>query len=192
MNIKLRNRNGVLTECKVGFSWTNLFFGFLTPLFRADIKWAIIQFILAIVSYSVSLWVFPFFYNKIYIKSLLNKGYYPATEIDEEILINKGFIVANTNRENNEVNDNKNDILNNIKEENLEDINKLDDTEAISRRELLEKHSFNGELLNNDHEKSDSMDENKLDATISNNEKELYSISDSIINNTMDIDEKNN
>ena len=56
MNIKLRNKNGVLTECKVGFSWTNLFFGFLTPLFRADIKWAIIQFILAIVSYSVSLW----------------------------------------------------------------------------------------------------------------------------------------
>ena len=192
MNIKLRNKNGVLTECKVGFSWTNLFFGFLTPLFRADIKWAIIQFVLAIVSYSVSLWVFPFFYNKIYIKNLLNKGYYPATDIDEEILINKGFIVKNAIKEKNEEKDKESYNSNTNEEKNIEDTDKLEDIEQISRRELLEKHSIDGELLNDEPEKSDSINENKIDATISNNEKELYSISDSIINNTIDIDKKNN
>lgn len=185
MNIKLRDKNGVLTECKVGFSWTNLFFGFLTPLFRADIKWAIIQFIAAIISYSISLWIFPFFYNKVYIKSLLKKGYYPATEIDEEILINKGFIVANIDKENTGVKDNKNDTSNNNQEENLED------AEQISRKELVKKYSIDDELLNNKLEKNDSIDENKIGISANNNEKELYSISDSIINNALDINEKN-
>lgn len=39
MKVRLRNDVGMIKECKVGFSWTNFFFGFFCPLFRGDWKY---------------------------------------------------------------------------------------------------------------------------------------------------------
>lgn len=93
MKIMLKNKDtGVMKEVKVGFSWTTLLFGTFTPLVRGDWKWAIIQFIAAILSYGASHILFAFIYNKIYIKDLLNKGYVAATETGQRVLEDKGYI----------------------------------------------------------------------------------------------------
>lgn len=93
MHIKLKNNVGVLKECKVGFSWTTLFFGFFPALFRGDFKWALVMFIVGWLTAGVSYLVFCFVYNGLYIKDLLSKGYEPVSEEDREILIRKGFVV---------------------------------------------------------------------------------------------------
>tara|TARA_B100001093_G_scaffold500609_1_gene551295 strand:+ start:2076 stop:2378 length:303 start_codon:yes stop_codon:yes gene_type:complete len=59
----------------VGFSWTTLCFGFFPALFRGDMKWGAIQLGLAIVTSGIALFVFPFIYNKIFIKELIAKGF---------------------------------------------------------------------------------------------------------------------
>jgi hypothetical protein len=82
------NKAGLTKEVKVGFSWTTFFFGFFPALFRGDLKWAAIMFIISAViggftagiGAFVSGIVFSFVYNKIYIKELIEKGYQPADE----------------------------------------------------------------------------------------------------------------
>jgi hypothetical protein len=66
---------GHIKEAPVGFSWTVFFFGFFPPLFRADWKWAIIMFLLAMVTMGLSFLVFMFIYNKLYIQDLLGAGF---------------------------------------------------------------------------------------------------------------------
>ncbi|HGM1082511.1 TPA: hypothetical protein ACKOLN_002482 [Clostridioides difficile] len=95
MKVRLRNNVGMIKECKVGFSWTTFFFGFFPALFRGDWKWMIIELICACVTFGLSSIVFCFIYNKLYINDLLSKGYTPASDADADILINKGFLVAN-------------------------------------------------------------------------------------------------
>jgi hypothetical protein len=68
-------QTGETKEAPVGFSWTMLFFGVFVPLFRGDFKWALITFLAAIVTFGISWFVFPFIYNKLYIKDLLSKGF---------------------------------------------------------------------------------------------------------------------
>nr|WP_245256137.1 DUF2628 domain-containing protein [Paenibacillus lactis] len=88
VKIYLKNDAGVTKRVKLGFSWTTLFFAFLPALFRGDLKWAVIMFIISAVFGSFTLglgaWisgiVFSFVYNKIYIKELLEKGYRPADD----------------------------------------------------------------------------------------------------------------
>lgn len=94
MNIKLKNTLGQIKQCKVGFSWTTLFFSFFPALFRGDIKWGAIQFVLALITGGLSALVFCFIYNKLYINDLLSKGYEPISESDREILVSKNYIVA--------------------------------------------------------------------------------------------------
>jgi hypothetical protein len=66
---------GVIRNVKVGFSWTTLFFGVLVPLFRGDFKWFIIMLLC---DFTIVAWfIFPFIYNRIYIKDLIEKGYKP-------------------------------------------------------------------------------------------------------------------
>lgn len=91
MKIRLE-KNGVMKEVKAGFSWTTLFFGFLTPLIRGDIKWALIMFVLAPLTFGISHVVFSFKYNKIYIKDLISDGYTPASETDKILLVSKQII----------------------------------------------------------------------------------------------------
>jgi len=66
---------GQMREAPVGFSWTTLLFGCFPALFRSDWKWAIIMFLAACVTFSLSWLVFPFVYNKLYIADLAKQGY---------------------------------------------------------------------------------------------------------------------
>lgn len=76
MAAKLINKaNNHEVIAPTGFSWTTLFFGFFVPLFRGDILWALLMVGAAFISAGISVIIFPFFYNKMYIDSLLKKGY---------------------------------------------------------------------------------------------------------------------
>lgn len=92
MNVKLVNNSNMIKDCKVGFSWTTLFFGFFPALFRGDWKWMFIQLVLCVITWGISSIVFCFIYNKLYINDLLNKNFVPASDADRQILINKGFL----------------------------------------------------------------------------------------------------
>lgn len=93
MQITLTNNNtGEYKTAPIGFSWTTFFFGCFPALFRADWKWAGIQFILAWFTAGISWLVMPFIYNKLHIKDLINKGFYPTSEHEEKILMGKGIL----------------------------------------------------------------------------------------------------
>jgi hypothetical protein len=64
---------GIIKKAPIGLSWTTLFFSALRALFRADIKWFIIQLLL---SWScISQIFFAVIYNKLFIQKLLEKGF---------------------------------------------------------------------------------------------------------------------
>ncbi|HWI49942.1 MAG TPA: DUF2628 domain-containing protein [Rummeliibacillus sp.] len=94
MKVTLKNDSGLTKEVKIGFSWTTFFFGFIPALFRGDLKWAAIMFILAavagVITAGFGAWipglVFSFIYNKLYIKDLIEKGYGPINDEDQSIL----------------------------------------------------------------------------------------------------------
>jgi hypothetical protein len=68
--------NGVeVKTAPIGFSWTTFFFGFWPAVFRFDWMWAAILFVACLLTYGIAGLVFAFFYNKIYLKRLLEKGY---------------------------------------------------------------------------------------------------------------------
>ena len=94
MKVNLKNQAGVVKNCKVGFSWTMLFFGLFVPLTRGDLKWTILSLIISLVTFGLGWLVMPFVYNKLYIKGLLESGYLPATDEDKNILAEKSIIAA--------------------------------------------------------------------------------------------------
>ena len=71
----------VTKQVPVGFSWTVLFFGCFSELFRGDWKWAIVMLLLSLFTFGISHLVFIFLYNKLYLNSLLDKGF---TSVDSE------------------------------------------------------------------------------------------------------------
>ncbi|MGG7078651.1 DUF2628 domain-containing protein [Clostridium sardiniense] len=75
MKVLLQNDSGLRKEVKQGFSWTTFFFGGFVPLFRGDLKWFIIMWILALISFGISWLVMPFIYNKKYMEGLMMKGF---------------------------------------------------------------------------------------------------------------------
>ena len=94
---KITFENSVTGKTKiapVGYSWTFLLFGFLPPLFRGDWKWGAILFVATLLTLGIAGIVFSFLYNKIYIKSLIAKGY-KAVSVEvgpmERVVENLGF-----------------------------------------------------------------------------------------------------
>ena len=95
MKISLKNvHTGLVKEVKVGFSWTAFFFGMLVPLIRGDMKNALRMLLLGIITLGISWLVFPFVYNKMYIKTLIEKGYKPIDSSSENTLKNLGMNFA--------------------------------------------------------------------------------------------------
>ena len=66
---------GAMKSAPVGFSWTTLFFGFFPALLRGHWIWALIIFAIGSITFGVAYVVFPFFYNKAYIKYLIGEGF---------------------------------------------------------------------------------------------------------------------
>ncbi len=94
MEVKLKNNVGMIKIVPQGFSWTTFFFGCFVPLFRGDIKWCAIMVILGLLTGGISHLFFPFFYNKIYTKSLLEQGYQAVSDEDKKILKMNGIQFA--------------------------------------------------------------------------------------------------
>ena len=92
MRINIRNQTGMVKQVKLGFSWTMLFFGIFVPLFRGDLKWTILSLILVVITSGFAWLILPFFYNRLYVKSLLESGWYPADEMSKNALLAKGFM----------------------------------------------------------------------------------------------------
>lgn len=68
--------NGVeLKKAPVGYSWTTLFFGGWPAIFRQDWLWGICLILACVFTYGIAGIVCSFFYNKVYIKGLITKGY---------------------------------------------------------------------------------------------------------------------
>lgn len=83
--------NGVeVKKAPVGFSWTVFLFGGWPPLFRQDWLWGIALIIACIFTWGIAGIVCSFFYNKVYIKSLIDKGYTinPSSEVTDDYLKN--------------------------------------------------------------------------------------------------------
>jgi len=94
MKINLKHdQSGALKNVKLGFSWTTLFFGGLVPLIRGDLKWFVIMWLIIIITVGVAMFIFPFIYNKIYIKGLLGRGYVPADYFSKTALQAKGIVI---------------------------------------------------------------------------------------------------
>ena len=100
MIILKQKDTGVIKECTTGYSWTSFFFGGFVPLCRGDLKWAVILFVLSfLVAFCTAGFgvifvspVFGFFYNKVYIKDLVEKGYTYTDENSRLYLISNGVI----------------------------------------------------------------------------------------------------
>lgn len=75
----------VIKQAPVGFSWTIFFFSFFPPLFRGDWKWGIVILVASLFTFGISTLVFMFIYNKLFVQSLLDKGY---TSVDSEEVLN--------------------------------------------------------------------------------------------------------
>lgn len=102
-----------LRSSPIGFSWTTAGFWFMPALFRGDWKWALVQLILMPITLCWSQVAFMFIYNKLYIRDLLNNGFYPVMNEDakklvafkvctiEEIRMYKEIYESNTNESEN-------------------------------------------------------------------------------------------
>jgi len=97
MKVFMKNQFGAMKQVKVGFSWTMLFFGFLVPLIRGDWKWTIVMLLITFISYGVAQIIVPFFYNKMYINDLIEKGWVPADETAANAFKAKGIYFPESN-----------------------------------------------------------------------------------------------
>jgi hypothetical protein len=71
----LSNDFGKVKSVKIGFCWTMAFFGPMVSGYRHDLKGTGIYILSSMVSLGLAWVVFPFIYNKMYLKDLLANGY---------------------------------------------------------------------------------------------------------------------
>lgn len=95
MKIVLANKSKDAKVCKIGFSWTTLFFGWIVPIFRKDYKSFMYQLLFGILTFNLSNIFFAFTSNSEYIKSLLNLEYLPTKKVYIEELLKHKIIVEN-------------------------------------------------------------------------------------------------
>jgi len=93
LKIRLTNSSGLIKEADWGFSWKTFIFGAFVPLLRGDLAWFFIGIVLAICTFGLAWLVFPFYYNKIYVKKLLAQGFYPLDELSRMTLVNANIIL---------------------------------------------------------------------------------------------------
>ncbi|MGO5130477.1 zinc-ribbon domain-containing protein [Mitsuokella jalaludinii] len=92
---------GIIKRVSTNYSWGTFFFNCLCPLFRGDVKWfaimAIITMPLSLISAGIlgllAGPIFAVFYNKKYIRGLIEKGYQPADTISMEWLRNNSLLI---------------------------------------------------------------------------------------------------
>lgn len=82
MSLILEHRREETKTCPIGFSWAVLFLGPFVPLYRGNWKWFIIMVIADVLTFGLTWLIFPFMYNKVYVKDLLRKGYSPSSRKD--------------------------------------------------------------------------------------------------------------
>lgn len=88
----VNEKSGKYKTAPVGFSWTTFFFGIIPALFRGDLKWAGISFLINLFTFGTwTTFVMSFMYNKLYMKDLLKNGFIPATENECKFLIERGI-----------------------------------------------------------------------------------------------------
>lgn len=93
MKVRLWKGAGPVKEVKTGFSWTMLFFGGFVPLLRGDPKWLLIWMVACPLTFGIAGFIFPFIYNKSYIKGLLASGYVVADESSKTLMQSKGLVI---------------------------------------------------------------------------------------------------
>lgn len=91
MDVEMRNATtGDVKRCKVGKSWTALFWGSLVPLYRKDWAWGVPLLLTQVIFGSMSLVaglmvnvVLFGIYNQYYIEGLTKRGYRRVTTGEE-------------------------------------------------------------------------------------------------------------
>ena len=73
----LLTKNGLTKKVVTGFSWKALLFGWLYPICIGDFKGAFRHFCYASVTFELSIFFVPFFYNSKKLKTLIEDGYTP-------------------------------------------------------------------------------------------------------------------
>lgn len=86
MKISLKNQYGKQKQVKAGFSWTMFFFGALVPLCRGQIGEFFKFLVLSVVTLSIYAWIQCFKGNKRYLEYLIDKGYKPLTDMDQQMV----------------------------------------------------------------------------------------------------------
>lgn len=87
-----KNKYGQFKTAKVGFNFPLLLFGMFYTIYKKDLKWTGIFLLTALGAYifaplAILSFVYPFFYNKLYIKELLKQGYYPVENCHEKLIV---------------------------------------------------------------------------------------------------------
>ncbi len=82
---------GMMKEAPIGISITTVLFGCFVPLFRGDIKGALIGSVFGCMLWLPGNIIFSIIYNKMYIKDLLMKGFVPADDMAKNMLMLKGI-----------------------------------------------------------------------------------------------------
>ena len=81
--------NGLeVKKAPVGFSWTVFFFGGWPCFFRQDWIWGIVLLVACMLTWGIAGMVFAFFYNKVYIKNLIDRGFKvkESSQVTDEFL----------------------------------------------------------------------------------------------------------
>jgi hypothetical protein len=93
--IKLKNdANGAVKIAPIGFSWTTFLFGPFPALFRGDFLMALAMVVVGFLTFWLGWLAFGFFYNKVYLDSLIKQGFRPFFSSNgriEDVVVSLGY-----------------------------------------------------------------------------------------------------